>query len=136
MSAQSPSPRARPRNAVVRWKGRFADAGEGFWLALRDQESLWVHVCVAFVVVVLGTLLQIETWRWCAVILCIALVISLELMNSAIERLVKTLHPEHDAGLAAALHMAAAAVLFAAIGAVAVGAIVFMPPILQWWLRA
>ncbi|MGV3482963.1 MAG: diacylglycerol kinase [Planctomycetaceae bacterium] len=126
-------PERRPRNVRLRWQRRFGDAFDGLRLAACDQESLWVHACLSVAVVVLAILLEIEPWRWCVVVLCIATVISLELMNSAIERLVKTLHPEHDAGLAAALHMAAAAVLTAALGAIVVGIIIFVPPIIRIW---
>ena len=129
----SPQQTQRPRQRILRWKRRFADALDGCLRAVRDQESLWVHVGVAIAVSALGFALQIESWRWCAAVLAATLVISLELMNSAIEQLVKTLHPEHDAGLAAVLHMAAASVLVAAVGSVVIGMIVFVPPILALW---
>lgn len=125
-------PSHRPSSPWLRWRKRFADAIAGFQTACRNQESLWVHLFVAIVVVVVATILKLEAWRWCILILCIALVISLELMNSAIERLVKTLHPEHDAGIAESLHMAAAAVLAGAVGSIFAGALVILPKFLAW----
>jgi diacylglycerol kinase len=122
---------SRPSGHYARWRRRFADAFHGLSVATREQESLWVHFAFAFAVVVLSAMLLADWWRWCLIVLCIVVVISLELVNSAIERLVKTLHPEHDSGLAEALHMAAAAVLVAAIGSTVVGLIVFVPPIVQ-----
>jgi len=116
----------------LRWRKRLADAIAGFQAACQNQESLWVHLFAATLVVMVATILKLEDWRWCVLILCIALVIALELMNSAIERLVKTLHPEHDAGIAESLHMAAAAVLAGAVGSVFVGAIVVLPKFLTW----
>ncbi len=128
MTSDHPS---RPRGRWLRWQRRFADAFQGIWVAFRDQESLWVHAASAVAVIAISSLLQIDAWRWCVLILCIFVVISLEMMNSAIERLVKTLHPEHDSGLAETLHMAAAAVLVAAMGSVLVGLIVLLPSIVR-----
>jgi len=121
----------RPNGHSARWKRRFADAMHGIATAARDQESLWIHFAFAVAVVVLCVFLQVDAWQWCVLAICVAIVISLELVNSAIERLVKTLHPEHDAGLAETLHMAAGAVLVAAIGSAVVGLIVFIPPFVR-----
>ena len=123
---------SRPPNTPLRWRRRFGDAFDGLRLGIRTQESLHVHLAVAVAVIVLASVLGLEPWRWCVLLVCIALVISLELMNSAIERLVKTLHPEHDQGLAETLHMAAGAVLVAAIGSIVIGLIVLLPPLLPW----
>ena len=122
---------SRPSGQWPRWRQRFADAFHGILVAIRGQESLWVHIIFAVAVVGISAILQVDAWRWCVLTLCIFIVISLEMMNSAIERLVKTLHPEHDSGLAETLHMAAAAVLVAAIGSVFVALIVLLPPIVR-----
>ena len=128
---QDASSSTRPNGLIPRWKRRFADAMHGIATAARDQESLWIHFAFALAVVVLGVFLRVDAWQWCVLAICVAIVISLELVNSAIERLVKTLHPEHDAGLAETLHMAAGAVLVAALGSTVVGLIVFIPPIVR-----
>jgi len=128
------SPPARPSGLWARWKRRFVDAFHGLTVAMRDQESLWVHFVFALAVVFLSAVLRVEALQWCVLTLCIAVVIALELINTAIERLVKTLHPEHDAGLAETLHMAAGAVLVAAMGSMVVGLIVFIPPIVRLFI--
>ncbi len=121
----------RPRTVIAKWISRFSDAGKGLVFATKDQENMRVHFAFALVACGIAFWLDFELWRWCVLILCIALVISAELMNSAIERLVKTVHPDHDAGIADTLHMAAASVLVAAIGSVAIGALLFVPPFLE-----
>jgi diacylglycerol kinase len=122
----------RPRGLWPRWHRRFADAFDGSRIGVRTQESLWVHLVFAILVPIVAVVLKLEAWRWCVLLLCMAMVISMELMNSAIERLVKTLHPEHDSGLAAALHLSAAAVLVTAIASVIVGCMVIAPDLLRW----
>lgn len=130
MTTRDPS--CRPLGLRLRWQKRFADACDGLRMACRNQESLWVHLFFTVLVSGVAMILSLETWRWCVIILCISLVISIELLNTAIERLVKTLHPEHDAGVAESLHMAAGAVLVGALGSVLVGLIVILPKFLEW----
>lgn len=121
----------RPPRVITRWIRRFAEAFDGIAIGIRTQESLHVHLFVTAIVLALAVFLDLEAWRWCLLLLCISLVIALELMNSAIERLVKTLHPEHDQGLAETLHLAASAVLVGAMGSVVSGLIIFVPPLWQ-----
>jgi len=115
------------KGSAAHWQRKFSDAFAGLALACRHESSLWVHLAISTFVVLLAIWLRLESWRWCVLLICIAAVVSLELMNSAIERLVKTLHPEHDAGIASSLHMAAASVLVMAMGSVIVGLVVLLP---------
>ncbi len=117
----------QPLGLLPRWIKRFADASDGIRIGVSSQPSLWVHLVVTAMVMAMAVAFKIEVWQWCVCILCIALVISLELMNSAIEQLIKTLHPEHHPGLAAVLHLSAAAVLVSAVGSVIMGLMIFLP---------
>jgi diacylglycerol kinase len=65
------------------------------------------------------------------VLLCMALVIALELINTAIEKLLNKLHPEFDETIGLAKDISASAVLFASIIAVIIGGIVFVPYLLN-----
>jgi diacylglycerol kinase len=130
--AQPSDHEPRPTRAVARWLRRFADAFHGIAIGVRTQESLHVHLVVTALVLALAAFLDLEAWQWCLLLLCITTVIALELMNSAIERLVKTLHPEHDQGLAETLHLAASSVLVGAVGSVVIGIIILVPPVWQF----
>jgi diacylglycerol kinase len=123
------SPRTE-RTLAARWIAKFRDAADGVLHGCRTQESFWVHIFVMISVIAVAAGLRVEPWRWAVLILCIAAVLASELFNSAIEQLVRTLHPHHDASIARALHLAAGAVLVTAIGAVVVGLIVLGPPLL------
>lgn len=134
MSGFKPSGSAEPRagqRGAARWVAKFRDAGDGLVYGIRTQESLWVHGGCALAVVALAAVLQVEPWRWGVLVLCIASVLACELFNSAIEQLVRVLHPQRDRGIALALHLAAAAVLVVSLAAVLVGLIVFGPPLLS-----
>ena len=84
-----------------------------------------IHLCIAFYVVLAGFVTGIGASEWCAVLLCIALVISLELVNTALERLGDRVTGERDALIGLAKDCAAGAVLTASIVSAIVGALVF-----------
>lgn len=111
------------------WRNKFAVALGGIAWATRTQGSFQVHLPIALAAVGLATWLGIEAWRWVTVVFAIMIVLSAELMNTAIEQLVRVLHPQRDHGIKNALDAAAGAVLVVAFGAVIVGLIALGPPL-------
>lgn len=105
--------------------GSFKNAINGFREALKTQRNLRIHVAAAFIVVSLGIWLHITRLEWAAILGCIGLVMSLELVNSALEMLLDKLHPERHPMIGKAKDMAAAAVLVAAVCSVLIGFAVF-----------
>ena len=67
-----------------------------------------------------------------AVLFCIALVLSLEMLNTAVEKLADQTHPERHPQIGLVKDVAAGAVLWAAVLSVVIGAIVFWPYLAQW----
>jgi diacylglycerol kinase len=65
--------------------------------------------------------------------LCIALVLALEAVNSAIEYLADKISPEQDPLIGKAKDIAAGAVLIAAIGAAIIGSLIFIPKLIALW---
>ena len=113
------------------WKNKFAVAFSGLVHGVRGHSSFLVHLPVAMVVVGLALFLNAASWQWAVLLLCITGVLVAELFNSAIETLVRRIHPMRDPEIGKALDIAAAAVLVASIGAVIVGFVVLSPLILQ-----
>ena len=111
------------------WPHKFRDAFRGLGWSLRTQSSLHVHVVVALLVVAAGFVCRLTETLWCLLVLCIALVLSLELLNTALERLAKAVDRWHNPDLGAALDIGSAAVLVAALGAVVAGALILLPRI-------
>ena len=107
------------------WVRKFRDAGRGIAVAVRTQVCLRVHLAVTVVVVAAGVLLGMPPWHLALVAAMCALVIALEMVNSALEELVKGHVSEPSEFAGRALAMSAGAVLVASIGAVVVGALVF-----------
>ena len=75
----------------------------------------------------LGAWLDIDRGEWVAVVLCCALVISLECMNTAVEAVVDLASPDIHPLAKRAKDCAAGAVLISAVGAAVVGCVVFLP---------
>jgi undecaprenol kinase len=100
---------------------RLGFALAGLAHALRAERSLRTQA-VAFVLVVAALLgLRPGALWWAAVMLASAGVLAAELLNTALEALVDHLHPEQHPRIRIIKDCAAAAVLIASLGAVAVG---------------
>ena len=69
--------------------------------------------------------------EWCLLALCIAIVLSLELFNSAIESLARAIDRQQNEHLRDALDIASGAVLIGAIGTAVVGIAILLPRVLQ-----
>jgi diacylglycerol kinase len=108
------------------WSQKFRHAFRGVRQGVRGQSSFFVHFFVAAAVIVAGIVLKCNRPDWYALLLCVTVVLAAEMFNSAIESLAKALRRDYDTHVADALDIASGAVLVAAIGAVVVGAIVFL----------
>ncbi|MDQ2658416.1 MAG: diacylglycerol kinase family protein, partial [Bacteroidota bacterium] len=87
---------------------------------------LKIHLVVAITVVAAGFYFDITNVEWCIVLITIALVISLEMINSSLENIADLASPEYHPLAGKAKDIAAGAVLFAAVVAVIVGVLVFL----------
>ncbi len=109
----------------------FSCAFSGILYALRTQRNFKVHAAFALAAVVLGFALRIPRWSWLAVVACIAAVIALEVMNTAVEAVVDMVSPEWNELAMRAKDCAAGAVYVAALGSLAIAAIVYIPPVIE-----
>jgi len=115
------------------WSFRWAFRGLG--LSLRSQVNTRIHAVLTVLVVGLGLWLRLAIWEWCAVIGAITLVVMAEVFNTAIEALVDLLSPEWRALAGKVKDLAAGAVLAAALGAVAIGTLIFGPKLWTLFVR-
>jgi diacylglycerol kinase len=103
----------------------FVYALRGIFASLAEQRNLKVQLLVALITVGAGFYFDISSTEWALVLLTIGLVIGLEMLNTAIEKVVDLVTQEWDPLAGKAKDMAAGAVLVASIIAVIVGVIVF-----------
>jgi diacylglycerol kinase (ATP) len=95
--------------------------------ALRSEVHLRFHAAATFVVIGLGFYYGITRVEWALVALSVAGVWTAELVNTAIEALTDMASPAYHPLAGKAKDVAAGAVLLAALGALAVGVLVFGP---------
>ncbi len=128
-----PEPTSGERPITHRWRDKFRCAFRGLYLGTRGHDSFIVHVPCAILVVGLAAWLRVSVTDWCLLALVIGLVMVTELVNSAVEHLVRAVHPERHPLIGEALDIASGAVLLASLTAGVVGAVVLLPRLLEWW---
>lgn len=117
-TAEPPRPR-RP------WSAKFRDSFRGIKLGIRGHSSFSVHFFFAALVLAAAVVLRCSVIEWCILLLCIGMVLTAELFNSAIETLFRGLDEATRERSWKSLDIAAGAVLFASLVAAAVGIAIF-----------
>ena len=109
----------------MKWIKSFGYAFNGLRKAWTDQRNLRIHCWVMLLAVALGFYFKIRPWEWCTIILIGALVITLELVNSAIENLTDLVTREQNPLVEKVKDISAAAVLVAAGSSIIIGIVIF-----------
>ena len=107
----------------------FKYAIQGTLSSFKTERNMKIHIFIMILVIIAGFILKINKYEWIACILCFAVVISGELFNTAIETVVDMVMPYKNDKAKIAKDIAAGAVLTLAIGAAAIGAIIYVPKI-------
>lgn len=94
------------------------------------EQNLLIHIIASIFVIVLGIYFKVSSIEWFLLLLVILLVISSELLNSAIELAVDTYTLEYNALARVAKDSAAGAVLTSAFFALVIGITIFLPKII------
>ena len=110
-------------------RNSFKYAFEGIIEAWKTEQNLKIHFVIMALVIVAGFIFKISAMEWIVCLLLFAIVISLELINTAIETTVDIAMPEINEKAKYAKDIAAGAVLFSAMISVIVGLIIFLPKI-------
>lgn len=105
----------------------FSFAWNGIQEVFKTERNFRIHILAALLVVITGFLLKITRYEWLAICLTIAFVLVSEAMNSAIEKTIDYISPNIHPAAKQIKDIAAGAVLIAAIVAIIVGIIVFLP---------
>lgn len=109
----------------------FQYAGKGICSFIRKERNAWIHCTAIVLVTIAGFYFGITPMEWVVIVLCFALVLAAEAINTAIERIVDLVSPGKHPLAGDAKDIAAGAVLICAIAAAIVGLIIFMPYIMN-----
>lgn len=110
----------------------FGPALAGLAALLRGEPNARLHLAATLAVAGLGAALPLTRADWLALVLAITAVWVAEALNTALEALCDTLHPDQHPGIKRTKDVAAGAVLLAATGAFAVALLVFGPHLAGW----
>lgn len=105
----------------------FGHAFRGIATGFRREVHMRIHLVLAIVALASAWFFQISKMEWIAILLCMALVFSAEMLNAAVEHLANRVNREHDPEIGAVKDIAAGAVLITALFAFTVGCIIYLP---------
>jgi len=108
----------------------FANAFAGMAYFFANDRNGKIHLTITVAVIVASLALQVSAIEWMMVLLCVAMVIGLEMLNSALEKLCDLVEPNYHPTIKVIKDVSAAAVVLAAIISVVIGAIIFLPKII------
>jgi len=123
----------KKRYSIKRLFKSFRYALEGIFKAYKSEQNLVIHTVVAIIVLALGFYLKISSIEFCIIILVIGLVLTLELINTAIEYTIDLAMPDIHPLAKIGKDIASGAVLLGAIIAIIVGCIVFVPKLILFF---
>lgn len=105
----------------------FKYAFRGIGYILRVEQNARVHLLIALVVLAAGIQFKLSMLELAAIFFAVITVFLAEIANTALENTLDLIEPQPNDKIRLVKDMAAGAVLVAALGAAAVGLVVFWP---------
>lgn len=104
-------------------------ACQGAYKLVTTEHSVMVQFSLGVLVTIAGFYFEISATEWLFQILAIGLVLSIEGLNTAVEKIADFIHPQYHERIGFIKDIAAGAVFFAALAALAIGAVIYCPKI-------
>ena len=108
----------------------FQFAITGLKFLITHEHNARIHLGVGLATILLGSFLQISLTEWLALTLCIGFVITVEIINTAIEKVLDFITLQNKTEIRIAKDLAASGVLVSAITALICGLIIFTPKLI------
>lgn len=115
--------------SIKRQVKSFKYALSGLKIVFTEEHNARIHLIVSVIVIACGFIFHISIMEWIVICLAIGLVISMEIINSAIENLSDFVSPEYHRLIKKVKDLSAAAVLVCTISSIIAGLLVFLPKI-------
>jgi len=107
----------------------FKDAFRGMASAIKSERNLKIHLLAVVLVVAAGVYAKIKLTHWLILMVLMGMVLSAELLNTAIEKLVDLVKPDYNKDAGKVKDIAAAAVLITSVSALIIAAML----VLEYW---
>jgi len=108
----------------------FKFAFSGAYKLISTEHSIMVQFSLGIILTIAGFYFGISKTEWLVQTLAIGLVLSIEGLNTAVEKIADFIHPDFHERIGFIKDIAAGAVCFAAAAAFAIGCIIYVPLIL------
>ncbi|MBH0229911.1 diacylglycerol kinase family protein [Halobacillus yeomjeoni] len=108
----------------------FRYAWKGIKEVFKTEKNFRIHLGAGFLAILAGLVLSLTPVEWAVIILTIAVILSLEMVNSSIERIIDYLAPERHPMAGMIKDIAAGAVLVSAVASVFIALVIFLPKVL------
>ncbi|WP_264550197.1 diacylglycerol kinase [Flavobacterium sp. N2820] len=100
---------------------------KGAFKLITTEHSVMVQSSLAVLMTIAGFYFGINRMEWMMQILAFGLVLSIEGLNTAVEKIADFIHPNYHERIGFIKDIAAGAVFFAALTAIAIGCIIYFP---------
>lgn len=97
----------------------------GLGHAVKTERNFKIQVVCGISILLLGVEAKLSKTEWCILLLTVGFVLSMELVNTCIEKIMDIVHPAYSEKVKAIKDIAAGVVTLSALIAVAVGVILF-----------
>ena len=109
----------------------FVYAGRGIKYCFKEEVNFRVHVLASTIVIAAGCFFSISSTEWLFVIACCTLVMAMEMLNTAIEKMCNLISTKFYPAIKFIKDVSAGGVLVCAIGSAITGTVIFLPKIIN-----
>ena len=124
----------KQKSSKFSWRARlksFVFAWRGIIDFFKKEHNAQIHLTITVLVIILSVFLRVNKSETIAIVFSIALVWITEMVNTAIEKTMDFISLKRQPQIRVIKDLSAGAVLIAAIAAVIVGCIIFIPKIIS-----
>lgn len=111
-------------------KGRLKSivfAVKGAFKLATTEHSVMVQLSIGLLLIIAGFYFKITKEEWLIQTLATGLVLGIEGLNTAVEKIADFIHPDYHKKIGFIKDIAAGAVFFAALTAIVIGSIIYIP---------
>ena len=125
------------KNIFIKTQGRekfsksVGHAIDGIEYTINKERNIKLEILAAIIVSVAGFILKITLTEWLVMLLVISMVLSLELINTAIERCVDLVTKDYHDLAKVAKDASAGAVFMMSLFSIIIGIVIFLPKIIN-----
>ncbi len=115
------------------FKNRIRSIGyalKGMFLLVWTEASIQIQFVIALVMTAAGFYFEVSPTEWILQLFAIGLVMGIESLNTAIEKICDYIQPEHDPKIGLIKDISAGAVMIVSIIASIIGLIIYVPKLL------